>query len=631
MSKLHAFASPRLALVSWLAAAPACGGAAGAGGVAPPGLDPVLARAKAASGADRWDRVESLAEESEVESGGLRGESDGLEELTTGRSVTRYTLGPVSGAEGHDGAQSWSQAPGGEVSVGSGPADRARAANSAWLTARAYWFPDRRPGRVERGPDREEGGRRFHTVRATPRGGRELVLWFDAGTGLLDRIVDDDGRITTTTTFADYRPVQGLVLPFSIRIGQGEARYDTAVRIRRYRVNPPAPVDRFAAPRGRFDDVTIAGGAGETTLPFELVNNHIYVDAKIDGKPVRLLVDTGGANVLSPSAAARLGLRAEGAMQGRGAGEKSQDVGFTRARSLRLGAVTIDRPVFYTIDLDPLVPVEGVPLAGLVGYEIFHRFAVRIDYAGRRLTLIDPRRFDPRAVKGESLPFTWNDQMPVVEGALDGVRGQFTIDTGSRGSLAVHAGFAERNGLAAKYGAPAARITGWGVGGAVRTRPARAGELALGRLRVRGVAADLAGAGKGAFADRHHAGNIGSGLLRRFTVTFDYARTRMILEPNRDFDAPDPFDRSGMWINGREGGFEVVEVVPDGPAARAGLAAGDLLLSLGGEPARFEDLARARQRLREQPAGTRVAVVYRRGGARRSATLVLADAIQPAR
>ncbi|HKE15133.1 MAG TPA: aspartyl protease family protein [Kofleriaceae bacterium] len=633
---LHA--PPRPRLIAAAVSAVAVIVLAAAGCAAPhPGSHPaggtarVLARAKAASGGARWDAAAALGYSAAIESGGLRGSATGLEDLRAGRSVSRFTLGPVSGAEGHDGRRSWSQEPGGEVSIGSAGDAQVAAANDAWLTARAYWFPTRRPGRVSYRGERAEGGRRFHVVAAAPAGGRAMALWFDAASGLLDRVVDSDGRHTETTTFGDYRPVGGLVLPFSIRVRQGEARFDTVVRVSRYRVDPPVAAGAFDPPRPTLADVAWAGGRHETTIPFELVNNHIYARAEIDGHPVRLLVDTGGANVLTPAAAAAIGLASQGALETEGSGEKSQEQGFARAGSLRLGDVTIAHPVFFTIDLSPMIPVEGVELAGLVGYEIFHRFAVRIDYAGHRLTLIDPRRFDPDSVAGERIPFTWKGQVPVVEAVLDGVAGQFDIDSGSRSSLIVYAGFAARHGLVARYRAAPPRVTGWGVGGPVRSQPARLGDLVLGSLHVRNPTGSIYTGTRGALADRTIAGNIGGGVLRRFTVTFDYARSRMTLEPNRDAARADPADRSGMWMNASPGGtgYQVMDVVRGGPADRAGLRRGDRILELDGEPARFDRLAGARAALCERPAGTRVRVVYLRAGARRAASLTLADEIPP--
>lgn len=97
--------------------------------------------------------------------------------------------------------------------------------------------------------------------------------------------------------------------------------------------DPAAALARFKEVTGgsRWDSVTsvhgtftvvasgLRGRAEEwvDAVPFELLNNHIYVKVRIDGKgPYLLLCDTGGANIVTPDLAAELGLKPEGALQG---------------------------------------------------------------------------------------------------------------------------------------------------------------------------------------------------------------------------------------------------------------------------------------------------------------------------
>jgi len=108
----------------------------------------------------------------------------------------------------------------------------------------------------------------------------------------------------------------------------------------------------------------------------------------------------------------------------------------------------------------------------------------------------------------------------------------------------------------------------------------------------------------------------------RFTVTFDYGRQRLIFEPNADFAKPDVWDRAGLWINRTGDGFEIKDVVAGGPAAAAGLHAGDIIVSLDGKTAKELSLADARKLLKGAP-GTKVNVGLR--GAQ--AVLVLRDLI----
>jgi len=87
------------------------------------------------------------------------------------------------------------------------------------------------------------------------------------------------------------------------------------------------------------------------------------------------------------------------------------------------------------------------------------------------------------------------------------------------------------------------------------------------------------------------------------------------------------FDRSGMWINAAKDAYEIKSIAADSPAAQAGLAEGDLITSLNGEPAVAEHLSDARTMLRALPAGTEVAVTYKRSGAEQRTTVKLRDQI----
>jgi len=73
----------------------------------------VLARAKTASGAARWDAIRSWHGDGTITSGGLSGEYQVTVDMTGIRSVDSYRLGSVDGAEGFDGTRAWERDPGG--------------------------------------------------------------------------------------------------------------------------------------------------------------------------------------------------------------------------------------------------------------------------------------------------------------------------------------------------------------------------------------------------------------------------------------------------------------------------------------------------------------------------------------
>jgi S1-C subfamily serine protease len=78
-------------------------------------------------------------------------------------------------------------------------------------------------------------------------------------------------------------------------------------------------------------------------------------------------------------------------------------------------------------------------------------------------------------------------------------------------------------------------------------------------------------------------------ILRRFKLIFDYAHSRLILEPNDAFSEPYEEDMSGLALApaldaGRKV-FKVSQVLSNTPASEVGLRAGDLITSIDDQPA----------------------------------------------
>src|SRR5262245_15966825 len=315
-------------------------------------LSDLLARAKAAAGGAAWDSVRSIATRVRFETGGLSGPAESIEEIATGRYAETYELGPVRGAGGFDGTVSWEQEPSGQIVASDRGESFETAVNQAWLRSLSLWYPERRKGTVERLGARTEGGRSFEVLKVSPEGGRPFELWLDGASLLIDRTVDRVGPITRTAYSSDYRDVQGVKIAFALRITTGEAKYDQRIAVESVTLNPPFEASRFAPPAERTGDVELADGREAASVPFRLVNNHLIVQVEVDGEgKLNFIFDTGGVNVLTVDAAKRLGIAAEGAIEGRGAGDKSEDVGLARVASVRLGGVLLRDQVFYVFPL----------------------------------------------------------------------------------------------------------------------------------------------------------------------------------------------------------------------------------------------------------------------------------------
>lgn len=594
---------------------------------AAPDATALLARARAASGGENWDTATSLSGQGQMKAAGLNGPVETRDDLVTGRSVVRYSLGLLKGASGYDGSVSWNQDPGGEVARLDAPEAQRQARTAAWLNARAYWFPQRGAAVYSRAQAREASGRRYDIVIATPAGGDAVELWFNTDSGLIERYVTGPaGRDQTVVALDDWREVDGLRLPFRQITDTGTDEANRVEIIYANLTTKGAIADADFAVPALSGGAHIADTSGLTRIPFRLVRDHIHVQAMVDGQPVQMLVDTGGVNILLPAAVARLALNTEGQLSARGAGEQRAEVALTRATSLRLGGVAFDRPLFYVMDFGQLPNVEGEDFDGVIGYELFQRFGVTIDYVRRELVLARPDAFSPPP-GAKPVPFTLAERIPIVQGRIDGRAARIAIDTGSGAAIDLHSPFVRRYDLKRRYGARFEQISGWGVGGPVRAWPARLGELEIGGFALPDVAASLYTGGKGAFAASDVDANLGGRVLGRFTVAFDYAAKLMYLAPNARYGEPFHNDRSGMALLRDGDAIKLYETVPGAPAAVAGLKAGDRIVRIGKEPVSARTLSQWRDLLSSEAAGTAIELSYERDGRQRTATLVLEDLI----
>jgi predicted aspartyl protease len=354
-----------------------------------------------------------------------------------------------------------------------------------------------------------------------------------------------------------------------------------------------------------------------TVVPFVLYNGHLYVEVMIDGQgPFNFIFDSGALNVLSPSTAEKLGLSSSGNVEASGTGG-TQSATVTKVDLVQIGGASLRDQKFYVVDLPPSVG-EGRVVDGLLGFEWLSRFPTRIDYTASTLSFF--ARGAPE-LSGSAKPtkLLFRGRLPQIEAKLDGIVGRFSIDTGSNGSLILYPGFATANSLVSRYNAKTEIMSSVGVGGPVYSLTTRAGELSVAGHIIRKPVTFLPRTQTGASADAKTAGNIGSGVLRRFTLTLDYPRSQIYFEPNEAFADTDLADRSGLRVNAAPGGFIVVFVVDGSAAARAGLIKNDVIVAIDGYQASSLDLATLRAKLKG-PEGTKVEVALASG---KLSTLVL--------
>jgi Aspartyl protease/PDZ domain len=380
------------------------------------------------------------------------------------------------------------------------------------------------------------------------------------------------------------------------------------------------------APRG-----ALADSKTSFTLPFDLVDNRVFVEVRLNGRgPFHFLLDTGAGGVtVSTDVAEQLGLHVGDAGAGQGVGEKVVHAGEAQIAQLQIGDLALADLDSNVMDLSDAPQVLGTkPFDGIIGLPVFERMVVKHDYVNRILRFTAPDKFDYTG-SGVMVHFERPRQIPVVAGVLDGVAGNFGVDTGARSSLLLYGPFCAQNNLQEKYSAKLEGVTGWGIGGPVRSLLARAKELQIGDVIVRDLVIRLSAQKTGLTTSSAMAGLIGPDVLSQFDVTFDYARTRIIFEKNKNYGRRDSYDRAGIWMGQEKDGkhFTIVDVIAGGPGAAAGVKAGDEILAINGQSTANLILPDVRETIRREAVGDKLTLLLESGGKQRTAVIILKDVV----
>ena len=344
---------------------------------------------------------------------------------------------------------------------------------------------------------------------------------------------------------------------------------------------------------------------GRIVLPFTLVNNHVIVQAVVQGKPANLIVDTGmpmdGLMLYRNEAVAAMQLPVQAGMKARiaGAGEGGGvEAEISDGLVVELGDLRLTQ-VRATV----VPPLKGLAdyHDGVIGASLFNNFVVAIDYDARRITLHDPASWQPPQ-DSKTVPFTLEHNAPFVKVAVLDATGRrlpatVVVDLGAGHPISLNLG--KVDGLTLPDGARRT-IVGFGVSGRLPGQVGRIAGLDIGGVTLKDVVAT--------FPDRevqrpggedYRDGNLGNQILQRFNVAFDYRNRRMTLVAGESFNRPFEWDMSGLWLQPTGEGLRVGFVVDGSPAGRAGVLVGDVVTRMNGREVSPADLPGLREKLRQ--------------------------------
>jgi hypothetical protein len=331
------------------------------------------------------------------------------------------------------------------------------------------------------------------------------------------------------------------------------------------------------------------------TIPFELANWHIMLKVKVNNsRPLSFVLDTGDKYAIVDLAVAKeLGLELREGVHIGGAGSNTLTGAFVQNGTVTVNGIDgFSQPVRLALPTAFMASRLGQDFDGIIGCDFIKEFVVEVDYEAKQIKLHDKDKFVYSGT-GESIPIQVNSAgHPILEAEVTppgsaATKGRFVLDIGSGGALALHSPFVAAQQLLT-HQPKTVKALGGGAGGEIKGQIGRVTELKIGSFRIKNPFAMFSEDKAGAFANAELLGNIGAQIASRFRLFLDYSHNRIILEPNSSFG--NSFDRAFPGLSLTAEGkdyrtFRVKEVVPDTPAAEAGLQANDIITAIDNKPA----------------------------------------------
>jgi len=329
--------------------------------------------------------------------------------------------------------------------------------------------------------------------------------------------------------------------------------------------------------------------ASETlaVVPFSLAaESVVLVKAFLGGHTDTLtfILDTGSSGISLDSTTARvLNLTPEASdvnIRGIAGVRKAH---FLYNQRLELNGLVVDSLNFHINNYEFLSYVYGTWIDGVIGYSLFSRYIVKIDYDVNEIEICSPGTV--RYPRGGHLLRPYIRTLPIQTARMRDQRritSRFLYDIGAGLSLVLSQDF-DQDSAAIRKKRRRFPIQAHGVGGKLAMEMTLVKEFRLDPYRLRNVPTMVFDDAYNVTSYPYLGGLIGNQILKRFNAIFNYQQREIYLKPNTLFR--DPFERaySGMELYYINGAIVVGSIIPGSPADLAGLEEGDLVIALNND------------------------------------------------
>jgi hypothetical protein len=271
-------------------------------------------------------------------------------------------------------------------------------------------------------------------------------------------------------------------------------------------------------------------GQSSVTFPVQIHGSLVYLPVEINGHHLQFSLDSGSRLTLVDSRLLKeLNLRATDKRESlQGAGEGRVPMQAIGGLTLELPGLEVYLDQASATDLSPLNKEGGIRTDGIIGFALLSRYVATIDYEHSTLTLTDPEKFIP-STGAHALPIEIRHGWPFVRADVKPsedvtLQDTFLIDSGSSDAV--------DHPVAKTMQSRKPTQTGVGLGTPTTGVVAKLWGFELAGYLIRDVEVACCGTTQDTMR------MMGSEILSRFTVTFDYPHKQLFLVPNSPYIQP---------------------------------------------------------------------------------------------
>ncbi|WP_430927288.1 aspartyl protease family protein [Polaribacter marinivivus] len=397
-------------------------------------------------------------------------------------------------------------------------------------------------------------------------------------------------------------------------------------------------------------------------IRFKFINNLIVIPLKINGKKLSFILDSGVSKTILFNITQNdsIGLNSVEKVSLRGLG-KGEPVEALLSKNNKLSLkniVSFDETIYVIVrDYFDLSSKMGTTIHGIIGYNLLSNYVVKINYKNRYIDFYDPENFElKRCRKCETFPLNFYRKKPFIDAKvqLDTIGDKLTdvkllIDSG--GSDAIWLFEHTKPEIVTPIN-HFNDILGEGLSGSIYGNRSRISTFKLGSFIIEQPTVSFLDSisTKNARMYKERNGSIGSNILKRFIVWFNYANNTITFKKNGSFKKGFNYNMSGLDVvyNGKQlvkeedvrsysdaynqsvsstnsvkfitsfsykfkPSYRIRNIVANSPADKAGLKVDDIILRLNNKPAHEYQLGEIIQKFQEKD-GKRIKITVDRKG-----------------